>query len=480
MGILYLRQHKFGEALRCFDLALEINPYSLAARNNRGNTLKDLGDYAGASAEYAQALDLNPKHVDTLYNLALCHQQNGDMPLAMTRLGEIVEIAPAHEPARIQIIESLINLGRFAEAGLALEKLLDEMPQSAQAWYLKASLHKYERFDRAIFTPIIDLLATGKCDNDASLLLNFALGKLFDDIGEYDKAFEHYALANKARRQCGAYDRTAELAFTEHLLRSRARDWRPSVDRGREIPKLIFIVGMPRSGTTLVEQILSVHSDVTAVGEVDYFGPASRRLELDRDREIDLRILEIEDLETLRAGYLSRLHSIAPGASTITDKTPANFYYLGLIQRLFPTAQIVHCLRHPLDTCLSIYFQLFNSIEYAYDLRDIGDHYIEYDTLMAHWRETINLNQFEIHYERLVTRPEESIPALLASCDLPWEQQCLTPNTANRSINTMSRWQARQPLYRHAVQRWQRYDSHLGGLKQMLASVRERYADSPD
>jgi len=233
--------------------------------------------------------------------------------------------------------------------------LLAEVPQSAQAWYLKASLRKFERFDRQIFTPIIELLGTGKCDHDTSILLHFALGKLFDDIGDYDEAFAHYAAANRLRRQSVTSDRSAEIAFAKRLLDTRAEQWLPASDRSGEMPNLLFIVGMPRSGTTLVEQILSVHSGVTAAGEVDYFGPALRRLGLDRDREVDLRALEPEDLETLRAGYLSRLHSIAPRASTITDKTPANFYYLGLIQRLFPNAQVIRCIRHPLDTMRSRY-----------------------------------------------------------------------------------------------------------------------------
>ena len=485
LGLIYRRQHNFGDALERFDRALEINPYSLAAHNNRGNTLKDLGDYDGAIREYMDALDLNPKNIDALYNLALCHQQNGDMLLALKQLEEIVEIAPNHELAGIQIIESLISLGRFVDADSALDELLSERPHSAQAWFLKASIHQYQCFEPTVFTPIIDFLNDDNCDRDASVWLNFALGKLFDDIGDHDRAFSHYELGNRTRQQQSVDDPTIRINLTAALLNSRAADWQPHPDHaGDDTPDLIFIVGMPRSGTTLVEQILSAHAGVTAAGEVEFFGAALHRLALAGEpstaMDIDLRSLTRDDCTTLKTGYLTRLNAIAPGGSTIIDKTPANFNYLGLIQRLFPSARIVRCIRHPLDTCLSIYFQLFDSIEYAHDFSAIGDQYVTYEAIMAHWRETLDLNIFELHYERLVACPEESIQALLEHCALPFDAACLTPHNANRSINTMSRWQARQPLYRHAVHRWQRYDKHLGALKRRLGSVLLKYPDATD
>lgn len=476
LGILYRQRRDFSSALRHFDCALEINPRNLAAHNNRGNTLKDLCDYDGAMREYLLALDLNPKHIDTLFNLALCHQRNGDMTKALTRLREISEIAPKHESARIQIVESLISLGRFEEADVTLDELLSATPESGHGWYLKAALHKFNNFDAGIFGPITELLKTGGCDEDTAIFLNFALGKLYDDIGDPDRAFENYGAANAARRLRSADSGKADLALANALLKSRADDWRSEQNYAvHGSPDLIFIVGMPRSGTTLTEQIIAAHSKVTAGGEVNFFDPALRHLAEQRGfaspADITADSLDADDCETLRTAYLARLNSIAPGAAVVTDKTPANYYYLGLIQRLFPDARVIHCNRHPLDTCVSIYFQLFDSIEYAYDLGDIGDHYLAYESLMSHWRSILDSAVFELQYETLVAQPEDSINALLTHCELPLEAQCLKPNEAERPVNTPSRWQVRQPLYRHAVQRWKRYEKHLTELKRKLDPV---------
>ncbi len=478
LGILYRHQRSLGKALQEFDRALEIAPHNSSARNNRGNTLKDLGDYDAAIAEYSRALDLSPKHTDTLYNLALCHQQNGRMELALQRLREIVEIAPDYDAARVQIVESLISLGQFADAEAILDEFLVEFPGSTHGWFLKASIHKYQSLDPNVFTPIIELLDTGRCDEEGSILLSFALGKLFDDIGDYEKAFSYYGSANTVRHRLNACNRKNSAASVRMLLETSGDDWRPIVD-GDDPDAInpIFIVGMPRSGTTLVEQIIGAHSTITPAGEVDFFAAAIKRLALPHDpqADVDLRLLGRDACETLRADYLSRLASIVPGAATITDKTPANFYYLGLIQRLFPNARIVHCLRHPLDTCLSIYFQLFDAMEYAYDMSDIAAEYLRYEKIMAHWQNTLELDVLETKYEALVEHPETSSQALLSHCGLSWEQQCLTPNAVDRPINTMSRWQARQPIYRHSVQRWRHYEKHLAELKRKLEPVLGKY-----
>jgi hypothetical protein len=237
----------------------------------------------------------------------------------------------------------------------------------------------------------------------------------------------------------------------------------------REFPAPIFIVGMPRSGTSLVEQILASHPDVAAAGELEVMDDVERRAASIIGGRGGypkcLRGATASEMTALADHYLGVIADIAKGARFVTDKLPINYERLGLIERLFPNARIVHTTRYALDTCLSCYFQNFgNTHTYSSNLRALGEVYRIYERLMAHWHATLSIRILDVSYEDLVSDPEQAVRTLLEFCDLPWDPRCLDFHKSTRYVNTASYDQVRQPIYQSSVGRWKHYESHLGEL----------------
>jgi hypothetical protein len=293
----------------------------------------------------------------------------------------------------------------------------------------------------------------------------------------YDDAFRHLADAN---RLCDAESGASSQAhidhidrlisvFTADLLRRQTL-----TDQQSEVP--IFIVGMPRSGTSLVEQIIASHPQVFGAGEVGYMQAISRNLNsqaVPPARYPDcLPFLSAEQLRNASAWYLARLTERAGDAVRITDKLPSSYLRLGLIALLFPRARIIHCHRDPLDTCLSCFFQNFGRNQpLCADLRKLGTVYRQYERLMAHWRRVLHIPTLEVRYEDLVKNQEPESRRLIDFCGLPWDDRCLAFHRTQRAVNTASFWQVRQPIYISSIGRWRHYERHLTPLKEALGLV---------
>ncbi len=476
LGLLLRQRGDFPSALEQFERTAALAPSHVASVNNRGNVLRAMGQLEEALQAYDQALTLDPNHLESHFNRGLVLLQLNRSEQAMAEFSSVLAVAPANRAAELQLIEALISGGQFEAANRHADELLALAPDCARAWYLKASLMP----EHADLQPLINLLGKLRRErrHHAEDLghLDFALGKLLDESGAYDAAFSHFRLANKQQRDAHPKARRqSTLKLGEAVLGLPLANWD---ERGTEFSRddfsPIFIVGMPRSGTTLVEQILSVHPAVFAAGEVDYFGPALTWLPAADHQQASLagKLVGMTELQkaTLRTGYWRRLRALgAQGSIRMTDKTPLNFLYLGLLRQLFPQARFIHCQRHPLDTCLSIYFQQFGSLDWACDLEEIAQLYLNYQALMQHWQVGLNLQICEVRYESLVADPETSVRLLLENLGLPWHAACLESHTHSRTINSASRWQARQPIYRRAA-RWQRFEKHLTALKKKLGA----------
>lgn len=476
---LGLLQRKIGNlmtALSCYDTALRLDPEHVAAWNNRGNVLKEMGCFEQAIASLSRALSLAATNLDTRFNLGLTHLRLGEAALAIAQFNAILVAHPAHQAASLQLCEALLTLGNFADAETAIDRILEDDPRCAHAWYLKTSLRRYTGTDTELVGRLTRLRNTGKFTREEQIYLDFALGKVHDDLAQYELAFSHYQRANRARRP----NLTASSLRLDEQIRSMielpAEFWSSRTTTTlKQRPQLLFVLGMPRSGTTLMERVLAAHSVVAGAGEVDFLGPAIARMQL-RKHESAFAALSLaefgsEDFEDLRAAYYARISRLAGDAQFVTDKTPGNFLYLGVIQRLFPDARIIHCHRHPLDVAVSIYFQLFDAVDYAYDFADIADQYQRYLELMAHWRRTLTIPILDVAYEEMIGERERTTMSLLEFCGLPWEKSCLSPHQSTQTITTMSRWQARQPVYNRSVGRWRHYEPHLGELMRRLAPI---------
>jgi hypothetical protein len=303
------------------------------------------------------------------------------------------------------------------------------------------------------------------------------MGKLCENLKIFEKSFEYYHLGNSLIREKVEFNIHSHVDYVSRIKETFSVDFiehRKSWGSDSDMP--IFIFGMPRSGTTLVEQILASHPKVYGGGELQFFIQKGQNLpailkvterypecmhSLDEQSAYDLAELYIKETRKLAGPLKDYIR--------ITDKNPINVYYLGLISLLFPKASFIHCQRHPLDTCLSIYFKLFSTgNHFTYDLRDLGQYYIEYLKLMDHWRKVLPISIFELRYEDLVQRQEEVSRKLIEFCGLEWDSTCLDFYKTDRTVFT-SRWQVRQPIYTTSSGRWKNYDKFLNPLKEVLA-----------
>ena len=364
----------------------------------------------------------------------------------------------------------LMQQGRFDEAAASFDlanaletqdvvgpvSLVHVKPLSESDWPLVEQLeHKLKN--------------SGITENEV-VLVHFALGKAYDDLGEYARAIEHFDRANSLRKRrskhydpnvhAQVFDRLISRFTPEFFARNKdmAHDW--------DVP--VLIVGMPRSGTTLAEQIISSHPDVTAGGELTFWPNHASDFRVERDGRID----PVWMRET-QAAYQARLRQISTTARRITDKLPQNFAHLGLVHAAFPRARIIHCRRDPMDTCFSIYFTNFaNRMDFSFDREWIVDYYEQYARLMEHWRNVLPSKcLLEVDYEELVAAPEPVIRSIIQFCGLEWDDACLRPEQNQRVVKTASAWQARQPIYGTSVSRWRHYEPWLGAFNRLLPTA---------
>jgi Sulfotransferase family len=293
------------------------------------------------------------------------------------------------------------------------------------------------------------------------------MGKYFDDIGDYGQAFESYRLANELTRKYGAvFDRSEFTRQVDRILHAYGREWLSEVRR-HCVPseRPIFIVGMPRSGTSLAEQILASHPAVFGAGELQFWHDAAMVF----DSSALGSTTQEGMISAFAQDYLRQLRELSTDALRVVDKMPANFKFLGLMHAALPNARIIHMRRNPLDTCLSIYFQNFSiSHDYAHDLEDLAHYYSEYLRLMTHWRATLPEGAIlDVAYEELVSQPRDSIRGMLEFVGLPWDERCLDFHATNRTVITLSKWQVRQKMTTRSVDRWRNYERFVGPLRHL-------------
>lgn len=430
---------RYREALDAYERAIQLGVTAPEeAHLNRGVIFADhLLSPDLAEREYTQALGLNPKYCPALLNLANLAEDRGDRSQATELYRRVLDFDSEH----------WLALARYGKL------LQDPATESDLLARLERGAHRED---------------VGPADR-ASLC--FALGDIHDKLGSFDLAFEAYSRANAlSKAASGArYDRAAEEAYVSRLI---AEAW-PAVplDEGCSEGSPIFICGMFRAGSTLTEQILAGHPRVTPGGELDLlpsivrsrFQPFPNALTLAGD----------EYVRDAAHAYRTEIKQLLPNAECVTDKRPDNFLYVGLIKRMFPSAKIVHTVRHPLDNVLSVFFlHLDASMNYATDLADIAHHLRLSRQLMAHWRGLYGDDIIEFDYDRFVANPRESAQALLASLGLDWEEDCLAFHERRNAVKTASVWQVREPLYGTSSGRWKNYAVHLGDVAAYLSDLR--------
>jgi len=311
-----------------------------------------------------------------------------------------------------------------------------------------------------------------KVDTQQKMMLHFKLGDLYDAQNNYQQAFEHYLAANQLKAR--TYNIEAFSTFVDGLISIFTPEFMSSVPRAsHKSSRPIFILGMPRSGTTLVEQILACHTDVFGAGELEFIRHITAELlQTDEHGKFStdcLSDLNVDTCNRFAGTYLEHLKELSAESRYVTDKMPQNFLGLGIISLLFPEARIIHCRRDPLDTCLSCFFHDFGATHpYAYNLEILGRYYKEYKRIMHHWQEVLGIPMFEVCYEELVADQEGMTRALLEYCDLEWDDKCLRFYDNKRTVSTLSYDQVRKPIYTRSIGRWKHYEPYLKPLIESL------------
>ena len=370
----------------------------------------------------------------------------------------------------------LSELGRFGEAGACFERAIAIAPLLAGSYYDLVRCRPITSNDDDLLQQMEAALATPGLEAAQLLRLHLAIGKAADDLGDYALAMNHFDAADAVRRDCAPFDSSAFSIEIELLI---ARCTPELIVRAPELSSSdatqVLIIGMPRSGTTLVEQIVSMHPEVGAGGELNFWNERGAVWHRSGVTGNEKPFVTKEFLAKAAADYLRVLRAIAPTAGRVTDKMPFNFLWAGLIHLAFPRATIIHCRRVAVDTALSIHQTHFHP-GFAFPTGGAGlvAYFRSYQRLIDHWRSVLPPDRFiEVDYEELTRAPEPAIRRIIAACGLEWDDACLRPECNQRAVKTPSKWQTRQPIYRTSVARWRRYEPWLGPLRALIEAGSE-------
>jgi tetratricopeptide (TPR) repeat protein len=372
-------------------------------------------------------------------------------------------------------------VGRYDEAVAAYAECIRQRPEQGETYWSLANLKTY-RFDDPTVAEMERRVTDGKLSTQSEVNFLFALGKAWEDREDYERAWAHYSRGNSKQRATVSYDPVQTETMNDRLLRTFGREFLASrTDAGLDDPAPIFIVGLPRSGSTLLEQVLASHSQVEGTSELPYLSRVASWLNRNRVDGINypeaVRELDAAHLRSLGEDYLNyaRMHR-RTDASRFIDKMPNNFPHVGLLALILPQAKIIDARRHPLDACLSCYRQLFaRGQNFTYDLTEIGEYYLQYQRLMDHWADVLPGRVLTVQYEAVVAGFPEQVRRLLEFCGLPWEDACLRFFESDRPVRTPSSEQVRQPIYDRSVGHWRHYAGHLDELLAVIEPIRDRY-----
>ncbi len=472
LGAVLASLQERDSAIVSFETAIRINPDLLRAHIELGRQLLTSYRFDRLMHVLRNALQRFPRCAELHFLMGITHQELGEIDEAEPCLQHALELDPNHAEARASLAGTFGLRRQYATANTLLAPLVGGGNESATTALVFATFaHRFGREDEAVAMLAHQLAREGLPDGVASKL-HFALARIHDRRGEYDDAFKHFKEGNRLRH--AKFDHAGFSRFIEALTSTWGHASSAQLPRSTiHTTQPIFIVGMMRSGTSLVEQILASHPEVFGAGELGTMDNFARglpaRLGTPEPYPHCVRRLTADMLTNMAREYLSRVERKAGGSPHFTDKMPANFLHLGLIDLMFPDARVIHCVRDPMDTCLSCYCQPFGGEHaYAYDLEDMGFYYREYERLMTHWRKVLRIPMLELRYEELVADPEPVIRRLLEFCELPWNDRCLNPHTNPRAVATASHEQVQRPIYRESVGRWRHYAPHLGPLAKAL------------
>ena len=478
LGLVYGEAQLYDRAISCYEKAISVNPDLMAAHTNLSIVLRIKGRYDQAIQHAEKAVKLAPDNALVNNNLGVAYEFFGDFSRALI----YYEKAQAVSPDSIEILTNLASIyvahDQKDKAQACYRKIMALKPDHGAAYRGLVGIKKYTSAEDPDALSIKKMIGQTKLSDTERTHLLFALGKIYDDCGAYDSAFTALQEGNDiVDRHMNLKMETLSTYVDSHVATFTDEFYATRADFGRSEVMPVFVLGMPRSGTSLVEAILASHSLVYGAGELDWFDQLVSALPGLTGNKTTypecVTQLDAKTIHNLGEKYITYLKMLSQGSAYVVNKLPANFQRLGVIRLLFPNAKIIHCRRDPMDTCLSIYSRLFpKNLPWSYNLHKLGEYYVEYERLMQHWREvTPDDYIFDLQYEELVANQKSVTQNLLNFIGLPWEDSCLDYYKNRRGVRTASSQQVKQPVYNSSIGRWKHYEKHLGPLMEAMAIV---------
>lgn len=498
LGLACLEAGRISDALAALQLAVASNPRYADAHFRLGIALEKVGNFHGALAEYDAATRLHPSLTEAWFRAGALAYTVGhrDEAIACFRRAAVtggrssfgqlgkaraLVIEDRNHEAEPILRETLVadpenamvydllgsvlsELGRFEEARACFQRTVALAPMLAGSYYDLVRCRPVTSADQGLLQEMQEGLALPGLETQQRLRLHLAIGKAAEDLGEYGLAMQHFDAADAVRRGASPFDSATFATETGKII---ARCTPEFISQAREFGSNdaapVLIIGMPRSGTTLVEQIISMHPEVGAGGELNFWNERGAVWHQSGAEEKSF-------FTKAAADYLSVLRGIAPKAARVTDKMPFNFLWAGLIHVAFPEATMIHCRRAAVDTALSIHQTFFHpALAFPTGGTELVEYFRSYRRLTDHWQRVLPNDRFvEVDYEELTRAPEPMIRKIIAACGLEWNDACLRPESNTRAVKTPSKWQTRQPIYRTSVERWRRYEPWLGPLRGLV------------
>lgn len=448
-------------AIATYDALIALDPADADAYGNRGNAQRAAGQDEAARQSFHKVLELRPRDATALNNIGNIHIDRGALDEAQQVFEAALDASPHYGPALNNLGNVLKIRGDTARAAEILSQAIRTGQATAEAFWNLASVKTFEK-DAPEIARMEQALGQSQLPDREKMLIGFALGKAYDDTGDVARAFHHLVAANHIQKSLLAYDLDKDISGLHAqmaVFSESAADFACSTSRTQgDAPIPVFIVGMPRSGTSLVEQMLSAHSEIHGAGELPFLDNTLLGLDwnnIDAFSSVHLR---------LRQEYLAHLDAISGGAAYVTDKLPLNFQWVGAIFSMFPNARIVHVERDARATCWSNFKHYFSSKGngYAYNLDDVVAYYLAYSDLMQHWHTLFGNRIFRLDYDHMTADPEPCLRDLIRYLGLEWQDACLAPEQNRRAVYTSSATQVRRRVYQNSSRDWKRFAGLIG------------------
>lgn len=470
LGLIEARSSRPEAAIPYFEKALTVNPSSAMLRLMLGSVFLHLHRPDKAETHLRKALRLDDTSVETLTKLSACCFALGRTKKAESYIQKAIALHPTDARLWLDVARIRDISGDREEAHAIYRRLIHAGTVNAAVF--DGFAHSQKFLSEPPELAMIDrILSDPKAPIDNLRVLYFAAGKINQDLGRYDCAFEQFSKGNSLRQTYNERAHTERMKLMEDVFTPEFFMQRSDFAHNSQRP--IFVFGMPRSGTSLVEQILASHPNVVGANELPFFTLQTYQLGEGAERHGDfigaIDKLTRQDCRRITTEYLELLEAYGPGVARVVDKMPHNFERLWLIALLFPRATFFHCQRDPMDNCVSCFTSLLGKPHgYAANLGMLGRYYLRYKALIALWRRVLPITIHDVNYEHLVADPETESRRLIAHAGLPWNDACLKFHETDRPVHSLSRHQVKQPIYRQSVQSWRRYEPHLGPLYNVL------------